>query len=354
MGGHFGPAPAPLCYIFILVSGFPPCPPCSPWFKVQASRVALRCSESPPGTDASLPAASVVPVSRARSGTAHPTTGEGSELASTVGEEKTDNAAPEIGARVESLLRVSGLTVHFGGIVALEEVSFDVMAGQIARVIGPKGAGKTTLFNCLSRLYPCQGGRIFCQGRSLLEVPRHRIAELGIGRTFQNLALFRSMSVIQNIMVGAHSWSRGGFLANALRLPIVAREEARVSREARDLLEMLDLEAVAHSRVADLPFGTQKRVELGRALASRPKLLLLDEPAGGLNHEEVEVLAALIRRPRGRPGAPVLLVEHHLGLVMELSDKVVALNFGKKIADGMSSEVDCIPEVERPYLEKAG
>ncbi|HKB83756.1 MAG TPA: ABC transporter ATP-binding protein, partial [Burkholderiales bacterium] len=240
-----------------------------------------------------------------------------------------------MGARVESLLRVSGLTVHFGGIVALEEVSFDVMAGQIAGVIGPNGAGKTTLFNCLSRLYPCQGGRIFCQGRSLLEVPRHRIAELGIGRTFQNLALFRSMSVIQNIMVGAHSWSRGGFLANALRLPIVAREEARVSREARDLLEMLDLEAVANNRVADLPFGTQKRVELGRALASRPKLLLLDEPAGGLNHEEVESLAALIRRIRDRLGATVLLVEHHMGLVMQLSDKVVALNFGKKIAEGI-------------------
>src|SRR5258706_13721133 len=239
-------------------------------------------------------------------------------LASTLGEqEKSDNATPGIGAREEPLLRVSDLTVRFGGIVALEDVSFDVMAGQIVGVIGPNGAGKTTLFNCLSRLYPFQGGRIFCQGRSLLEVPRHQIAELGIGRTFQNLALFRTMSVIHNIMVGAHSWTRGGFLANALRLPIVAREEARVSSQARELLELLDLEAVAYSKVADLPFGTQKPVELGRAPASRPKLLLLDEPAGGLNHEGVESLAALIRRIRDQLGAPALLVEHHLGLGMQ-------------------------------------
>ncbi len=153
-------------------------------------------------------------------------------MASTVGQENMNNAAPGGDPRGQSLLRVSGLSVQFGGIVALEDVSFDVMQGQIAGVIGPNGAGKTTLFNCLSRLYPFQGGSIFFRGQSLLEVPRHRIADWGIGRTFQNLALFRTMSVLDNIMVGAHCRSRGGFFANALRTPVVAREELRVKAKA--------------------------------------------------------------------------------------------------------------------------
>jgi len=248
------------------------------------------------------------------------------------------------------LLSVRDLCVRFRGITALDGVSFDVQPGQIAGLIGPNGAGKTTLFNCLSRLYGYAEGRITFDGQPLEDVSRHKVAGLGIGRTFQNLALFASMTVLDNIKVGRHARTHKGFLASALRLPGVAQEEADSTRRATELVRFLGLEAVAQQRVAELPFGTRKRVELGRALASEPRLLLLDEPAAGLNHEEVGALGSLIQAIRDQFHLTVLLVEHHMGLVMKISDHVVALNFGRKIAEGTPAEVRKNPDLVAAYL----
>jgi branched-chain amino acid transport system ATP-binding protein len=249
-----------------------------------------------------------------------------------------------------SLLSVRGISMRFGGIVALDGVSFDVARGSITGLIGPNGAGKTTLFNCISRLYHYSEGSITFDGRALENQPRHRMAGLGLGRTFQNLALFNSLSVRDNILVGRHPCTRKGFFANALRLPGVAAEERASARRADELVNFLGLGSVANTRVADLPFGTQKRVELGRALAGDPSLLLLDEPAAGLNHEEVGALAGLIRDIRDSFKLTVLLVEHHVGLVRQVSDQVVVLDFGRKIADGPPDEVRRHPDVIQAYL----
>jgi branched-chain amino acid transport system ATP-binding protein len=250
----------------------------------------------------------------------------------------------------QALLSVRGVTVRFGGIVALDAVSFDVPRGGVCGLIGPNGAGKTTLFNCLSRLYDYQEGDILYEGRSVTSTPVHQIASLGIGRTFQNLAMFRTLSVERNVMIGAHSRSTSGFLASALGLASVAAEEGRLRARAAEILAYLKLEPYADRLVADLPFGIQKRVELGRALAADPKLLLLDEPAAGLNHEELSGLGSLIRDICDRLGVTVLLVEHHMSLVMSVSDKVVALNFGRRIAEGTPAEIQRHPDVIAAYL----
>jgi branched-chain amino acid transport system ATP-binding protein len=249
-----------------------------------------------------------------------------------------------------ALLRVRAVSVRFGGIVALDGVSFEVAPGQIVGLIGPNGAGKTTLFNCFSRLYVPDQGDILFEGRSILRQPRHAIPRIGVGRTFQNVALFDRMSVIDNIKVGCHSRTSTGFLINALRLPRSQPEERRITERAEELARFMDVEAHAHLPAGGLPFPVRKRVELARALAGSPKLLLLDEPAAGLNHDEVDVLRGQIRRVRDAQHVTVLLVEHHMSLVMSVSDKVVAIDFGRKIAEGTPREVQKNPDVIRAYL----
>ena len=228
-----------------------------------------------------------------------------------------------------ALLSVEHVTRRFGGIVAVDDVSLDVGEGEIVGLIGPNGAGKTTLFNLISRLDKPDGGGIVFEGRSLLRTPAHGVVRRGIARTFQNVELFSSMTVLEHVLLGRH---------------------ARRGRSARELVEYVGLAGLAHRPARELPYGTQKRVELARALASGPRLLLLDEPAGGLNHEEVAALGALIRRLRDDFELTVLLVEHHVGLVMSVADRVHVLDFGQRIASGTPQEVQADRAVIEAYL----
>ncbi|MBB1600509.1 ABC transporter ATP-binding protein [Variovorax sp. UMC13] len=250
----------------------------------------------------------------------------------------------------ETLLEVDRVTVRFGGISALSDLSFSVREREIYGVIGPNGAGKTTLFNCLSRLYTPSAGEIRIGGASVLREPSHRMAALGVGRTFQNVALFNTMTVRDNIMTGGHSTTQSGFVRNIFRARSARREEEALREHGERLIGLMDLGEHAQRPAGELPFGVRKRVELARAMATRPRLLLLDEPAAGLNHEELESLKRTILMLRQESGAAVLLVEHHVGMVMSLCERIVTLNFGRKIAEGTPQEIQAHPEVISAYL----
>jgi branched-chain amino acid transport system ATP-binding protein len=248
------------------------------------------------------------------------------------------------------LLKVQGLSVRFGSIQALADVSFTVERNQVCGIIGPNGAGKTTLFNALSGLVPTHDSEILLNGNSLHLLPSHRVAHVGLGRTFQNLALFESMTVVENVLTGGFVRSKTSILSDTLRLPAATRAEASRALAVDRLIKFFHLGPYRDTRVGTLPFGIRKRVEFARALAGDPILLLLDEPAAGLNHDELTVLEETIRATRKEFNLSILLVEHHMGFVMRLCDKIIALNFGTKIDEGSPKEIQTSPSVIEAYL----
>jgi branched-chain amino acid transport system ATP-binding protein len=250
----------------------------------------------------------------------------------------------------EPLLEVDNITLRFGGVTAINEVGFDVMPGELFSIIGPNGAGKTSIFNTISQVYRPQEGDIKFEGESILGRRPDDIAELGISRTFQNIELFPQMTVVDNLLTGRHIRMKSSWLAGAVWMGAAKREEMENRRKVEDIIDLLEIQAWRKHPVALLPYGFQKRVELGRALAMEPKLLLLDEPVAGMNLEETEDMARFILDIKSELNIPMIMVEHDMGLVMDIADRVMVLDFGQRIALGTPDEVQANPDVIAAYL----
>ena len=249
-----------------------------------------------------------------------------------------------------SLFRAEDIAIRFGGIRAVDAVSFDVQPGEVFSIIGPNGAGKTTIFNLISRIYSPTSGRLIFQDQDITNVPPYRIAGLGIARTFQNIELFANATLLQNLLIGRHCHSTVGVLSELVFTPAVQREELQHREKAEEVIAFLGLERYRDTLIANLPYGVRKVVELGRALCVEPKLLLLDEPSSGLNVEETEGMGFWIEDIKKDLGVTVIMVEHDMNLVRMVSDRVMALNYGKVIALGTPDEVQNHPEVVRAYI----